>query len=156
MDNVISKKENDKLNVIIYYSNTKSKSLVMKNNLYKKKSRPIDQKNVIYKFKSPKDECIRQQSVNNVYIGYTTCTLSRGLSMHLQNWAIKVHRQNNHNEWIERETIVQCTKIEHRENNTIRLEICEALLIIYEKPDINKQYIGNKRILSLFQWGQFL
>ena len=150
-DNVISKKENDKLNVIMYYSNTKSKSLVMKNNLYRKKSRPIDQKNVIYKFKCPKDECIRQQLVNNVYIGYTTCTLSRRLSMHLQNGAIKVHYENTHNEKIDRDTIVQCTKIEHRENDTIRLEIREALLILNEKPDINKQDTGKKRILSLFQ-----
>ena len=74
-NNVTSKKENAKLNVIIYNSNTNSKSLFMKNDLYKKKSRPIDQKNIIYKFKCPKDECIRHQSVNNVYnvyIGYTT------------------------------------------------------------------------------------
>ena len=62
-----------------------------------------------------------------------------------------MHYENSHNEKIDRETIVQCTKIEHSENDTIKLEIREALLILYEKPDINKQDTGKKRILLLFQ-----
>ena len=55
--------------------------------------------------------------------------------MHLQNGAIKVHYEDNHNETIDRNTIVQCTKIEHRENDTIILEIRETLLILHEKLD---------------------
>ena len=32
-----------------------------------------------------------------------------------------------------------------------RLEILEALMILVEKPEINKQDTGKKRILTLFQ-----
>ena len=89
--NISCKDSSNKLNVVVYYKNAKSKDFVMKNNLYRKKGREIDQSNIIYEFKCPEDECVRHPSLNNVYIGHTTCTLSRRLSLHLQNGAIKMH-----------------------------------------------------------------
>ena len=148
-DNVKCKDENTKLNLIIYYKNTKTKSMIMRNNLTRKKNRrDIDQANVIYEFRCPEDECIRQQ-VNNVYLGYTTCTLSRRLSLHLQNGAIKVHSINTHGNKIDRKTIVDNTKVKYREQDQLRLEILEAILILFEKPELNRQDTGIKRKLSL-------
>jgi hypothetical protein len=150
-DNVKCKDDNNKLNIIIYYKNTKTKSLAMRNNLTRKKSRQLDHKNIIYHFNCPKDECIRQQTVNNAYDGYTDCTLSRRLSMHLQNGAIKEHWLQVHGQKIDRKTIVECTKIRYREHDKTRLEILEALIILNEKPEINKQDTGKKRKLTIFQ-----
>ena len=150
-DNVKCKDNNNKLNIIIYYNNTKTKSLVMRNNLTRKKSRQLDHKNIIYHFSCPRDECIRQQTVNNAYDGYTDCTLSRRLSMHLQNGAIKEHWLQVHGQKIDRKTIVECTKVRYREHDKTRLEILEALIILNEKPEINKQDTGKKRKLTLFQ-----
>ena len=149
-DNVQSKNENHKINVVIYYNNLKTMNMVMRNNLTLNK-RELSQFNIIYEFKCPKDECIRQQNINNAYLGYTECTLSRRLSMHLQNGAIVTHSIATHKKKIDRKTIVDCTKIRFRENDKNRLEILEAILILCEKPEINKQDTGKKRVLSLFQ-----
>ena len=122
----------------------------MKNNLTRKKNRrDIDQVNVIYEFRCPEDDCIRKQ-VNNVYLGYTTCTLSRRLSLHLQNGAIKMHSMNIHGSKIDRKTIVENTNVKYREQDQLRLEILEAILILFEKPELNRQDTGIKRKLSLF------
>ena len=150
-DNVQCKSSKTRLNLIIYYKNAKTKSMVMQNNLTRKKNRrEIDQTNVIYEFKCPHDECIRQQ-VNNVYIGFTTCTVSRRLSLHLQNGAIKLHSINIHKEKMSRVRIVENTKVKYREQNQLRLEVLESILILFEKPEINKQETGKQRKLSLFQ-----
>ena len=150
-DNVKCKDENTKLNLIVYYKNTKTKSMVMRNNLTRKKTkRDTDQANIIYEFRCPNDECIRQK-LNNVYIGYTTCTLSRRLSLHLQNGAIKEHSINTHGNKMDRNTIVENTKVRYREQDQNRLEILEAILILFDKPELNRQDTGIKRKLSLFQ-----
>lgn len=149
-DNVQCKNENHKINLVIYYNNLKTMNMVMRNNLTLNK-RELSQSNIIYEFKCPKDECIRQQNINNAYLGYTECTLSRRLSMHLQNGAIVTHSIAKHKKKIDRKTIVDCTKIRFRENDKNRLEILEAIIILCEKPEINKQDTGKKRVLSLFQ-----
>ena len=150
-DNVKCTNANSKLNIVIYYNNKKTKSMVMRNNTTRKTNRTLNQTNIIYEFQCPKDECIRQQSVNNAYDGFTDCTLSRRLSMHLQNGAIKDHYMTIHNEKIDRKTIVECTKVRYKESDQQRLETIEALIILCENPEINKQDTGRKRILSLFQ-----
>ena len=71
--------------------------------------------------------------------------------MHLQNGAIKEHWINKHKEKINRKTIVEHTKVRYKENDQTRLEVLESLIILHEKPEINKQDTGKKRILSLFQ-----
>ena len=50
-----------------------------------------------------------------------------------------------------RETIVENTKVKYREQNQLRLEVLESILILFEKPEINKQETGKQRKLSLFQ-----
>ena len=72
-DNVKCKGENSKLQMIIYYNNMKTKNMVMKNNMSGKK-RELSQTNVIYEFTCPQNECFHRPTMNNGYLGYTTCT----------------------------------------------------------------------------------
>ena len=149
-DNVKCKGENSRLQFVIYYSNMKSKNLVMKNNMSGKK-RELSLTNVIYEFTCPENECIHHPTINHVYIGFTTCTLSRRLSMHLQTGAILNHGVQKHKAKIPRKKAEESLKVRYKENHQERLEILEALMIMIEKPEINKQDTGKVRILSLFQ-----
>ena len=149
-ENVKCKGENGKLQIVIYYNNMKTKNMVMKNNLSGAK-RELSQVNVIYEFECPENECFHHPTINNDYLGYTTCTLSRRLSFHLQKGAIVQHYAIKHGKKIDRKTAEQCLKIRYKENNFDRLEILEAIMIMVEKPEINKQDTGKKRILKLFQ-----
>ena len=74
---------NDKLDLIIYYKNPKTAQLIMTNNTNKKTQ--LNTTNVIYQFTCPNEDCMLR-STN--YIGSTTTTLSRRLTMHLTNGAI--------------------------------------------------------------------
>ena len=149
-DNVKCKNENSKLQLMIYYNNMKTKNLVMRNNL-SAKTRELSQTNVIYEFQCPENECFHHPNINYVYLGYTQCTLSRRLSLHLQQGAIEKHSTLKHNKKIDRKTAEQNLKIRYRENDSYRLGILEALMIMIENPEINKQDTGKKRILTLFQ-----
>ena len=131
-DNVKCKSENTKLQVIIYYNNMKTKNLTMKNNLGGKK-RELSQTNVIYEYKCPEDECFRHQTINYGYLGYTTCTLSRRLSLHLQKGAIIQHHIDKHNVKVDRKSVEPNLKIRYKENDTNRLEILESLTISCEE-----------------------
>lgn len=149
-DNVKCKKENSELQLVIYYNNMKTKNLVMNNNLSRNK-RELSQTNVIYEFQCPQNECLHHPSINYVYLGYTQCTLSKRLSLHLQQGAIIQHSTLKHKSKIGRKTAEQNLKIRYKENDFNRLEILEALMIMIEKPEINKQDTGRKRTLTLFQ-----
>ena len=122
----------------------------MKNNILANK-RELSQTNIIYEFNCPRDECIHHSTLNYVYLGYTQCTLSKRLSFHLQNGAILKHYRSEHKAKIDRKTAEKCLKIRYKKNDFDRLEILEALMIMVEKPETNKQGTGKKRVLKLYQ-----
>ena len=76
--NVICKDKDKKLQLTIYYKNKKTRNLVMRNNT-NNISKPSKSTNVVYKFTCSHEDC-RPQTVS--YIGATTTTLSRRLTMH--------------------------------------------------------------------------
>ena len=108
---------------------------------------PLQQTNLIYEYKCPIGECEHQ---NNSYIGLTTTTLSRRLTMHLQQGGPKHHTQNHHNTPLTRDMLVKNTNIIARETNYNRLHILEALLIHKQKPPLNNQFTGTNRTLKLY------
>ena len=55
--NVQCSNVNDRLNLIIYYKNKKSKQLVIKNSLGEKRSQ-LQHTNVIYEISCPNEECV--------------------------------------------------------------------------------------------------
>ena len=71
-----------KMKLIRYYNKFKTSNLVIRNN-----SSPsvgvLQKNNVIYKFKCPLGDSITDN--NNIYVGLTSTTLSRRLTMHLSD-----------------------------------------------------------------------
>ena len=136
--------------MIIYYQSKKTKDLVIRTNEAAKGVRTLAKCNLVYQFTCPcPDGCIRPND-KSCYIGHTTCTLSRRLSYHLQNGAIKDHFANFHGRKITRDEIVQNTKVRYFESDRFRLKILEALIIKIEQPCLNVQETGQTRILKLF------
>ena len=90
--NILPTDPNKKIKLIIYYDKFKTPNLVIKNN-----SSPIgvlQKTNVIYQFKCPLEDCFSGN--NNIYIGLTSTTLSRRLTMHLSDTSsIAQHLKKN-------------------------------------------------------------
>ena len=139
----------DRLQVVIYYKSIKTRNLFMKNNL-SPKLRELARTNLIYDFTCNTGECTHLSTNKKRYSGLTTCTLSRRLTLHLQNGAIKSHFESCHNRNITRAEIVDMTKARCYQRDVHRLEILEALIIQREDPEINRQDTGKVQILKLF------
>ena len=81
--NILPTDPNKKIKLIIYYNKFKTSNLVIRNN--SSPSIGVFQKtNVIYKFKCPLGDCFSDNN-NNIYIGLTSTTRSRRLTMHLSD-----------------------------------------------------------------------
>ena len=117
----------------------------MTNNNEKKNM--LNSTNVVYQFICPNEDCMLRK-MN--YIGSTTTTLSRRLTMHLTNLAIREHQIGTHHSNLTREHIMNNTSILRKQNDINRLLINEAILIKLEKPEINRQDTGISRTLKLF------
>ena len=139
----------DTLQLVIYYKSSKTRNLIMRNNLTPK-VRDLAKTHLIYDFDCNEGECTHLPIQKRRYSGLTTCTLSRRLLLHIQNGAIKKHFEEKHGRNITRQEIVDGTKARYYERELRRLEILESLIIRFEDPDINKQDTGKKRILKLF------
>ena len=149
-DHVNTKNPRDKLQLVIYYRSTKTRDLVMKNNLAPK-VRDLAKTNLVYDFQCIVGECAHQIRRSDAqYSGLTKCTISRRLTLHLQNGAIKEHFLEKHGRKPTRKEIVDMTKARYYENDYQRLEILEALVIRFEDPLINRQDTGKTKILKLY------
>jgi hypothetical protein len=149
-NNVKTKDNETSISLLIYYKNTKTFQLVMRNNQSPRK-RPLSQFNLTYEFKCTIGECKHPPAIrNNSYIGFTKCQLSRRISYHLSNGAIKKHYHTFHNKKVSRKEIENNIKIRYKVNDINRLQIYEALMIYIEKPFINQQDTGKARTLHLF------
>ena len=93
--------------------------------------------NVIYQYKCQKGDC--ELLPNSQYIGMTTTTLSRRLTMHLQSGSIKTHTLEKHNLNITRDDLISNTTIYKQINDLSRLKIIEALRINNLNPSLNQQ-----------------
>ena len=92
--NILPTDPNKKIKLVIYYNKFKTSNLVIRND-----SSPsfgvLQKTNVIYKFKCPLGDCITDN--NNIYIGLTSTTLPRRLTMHLPDTgSIAQHLKNIH------------------------------------------------------------
>lgn len=139
--------EDEELKLLIYYKNRKTKDFLMTNNINRESS-SLQRSNIVYKFSCPVGGCKLQNNV--AYIGSTRTTLSRRLTMHLQEGSIKKHYEECHNKQLDRQSLVENTSIVASASDFERLFVKEALLIREESPDINHQETGIKRILHLY------
>ena len=109
----------------------------------------LQQTNLIYEYKCTKDDCEHLPQVS--YVGLTTTTLSRRITMHLGSGAPKSHTETSHQQSsLSRDMMVKNTKIIRKENDIRRLQIYEALIIQQKSPTINNQDTGLSRTLKLF------
>ena len=141
--NIKSVDEEKQLKIIIYYKTKKFKNLVIKNNTTK----PTDfslQHHVVYQYTCNKNGC---HSIENKYIGFTTTTLKERM---VQHSSIKKHHSSIHKKKIGYKEILENTKVLVRNNFKQDLLIAEALLIKYEKPQLNNKEEGSTGILHVF------
>ena len=137
----------NKLKVNIYYQSPTVSSLIMKNNPTKDQA-SLKQCNVVYRYQCNTGDCALLP--NSGYIGCTTTTLARRLTMHLQNGGPQVHAQTKHNTVLTRKEIVANTTILHRAPDRRRLLAFEALYIREEDPTMNRQ-LNSRRTLQLYE-----
>ena len=133
--------ENDSIKLVIFYKNKKTSNLVMKNNITEV-SNDLSRTGVVYEYNCPMGNC---KSRNNSYIGMTTTTLSRRLTLHLQNGTPKTHTLQEHNVCLTRDMLVSNTTIIDGSSDKKRLQVMEALYILNQKPSMNVQ-IGSTSI----------
>ena len=136
----------DTLKVVIYYKNKYTSNLYIKNNITKPIPK-LQQTSLVYEYKCSIGDCEHQE---NSYIGLTTNTLSRRLTLHLSNGAPKLHTSHKHDMTLTRQMLENNTKILAKESDYNKLHILEALFIQHFKPHINKQDTGSTRTLKLF------
>ena len=135
-DNVTCVNPADHIKLIIYYKNAKTKNLLMRNNMNTKLDNKLKCTNVVYRFSCPFEDC-RLRGIN--YIGATTTSLSRRLTMHLRDGAPKHHMAQTHQTTLTRKHLTENTTIIKIQHNKTRLFISEALLIRQHAPPLNKQ-----------------
>ena len=132
-----------KLQLRIYYKSRKTSNFVMKNNNFAP-SRHLDKKGLVYQYQCQLGDCKPQLSS---YIGCTTTSLSRRLTMHLQSGTIKNHTSLFHQTPLTRQMLVENTEIIDQELNHKKLMYLELIYIRLLKPSINIQGITQAVIL---------
>ncbi|MPC91946.1 hypothetical protein E2C01_087012 [Portunus trituberculatus] len=134
--NVVSPVNTDtKLQVIIYYKTRKTASLIMKNS-YLPPTHSLQEVNIVYQHSCTVGDCSHLKSR---YIGFTSITLSKRITAHLQDGAIRQHYMNEHGLFLKRQHMESNTTILAKENDCRRLKMTEAEHIHSEKPTINIQ-----------------
>ena len=145
LNNVVCVNPSDQLRLTIYYQNRKTSQLLIRNS--PECGDFLKRTNVVYQFACPHEDC-RLRPVN--YIGVTTTSLSRRLTMHLREGAPSDHMYKCHNCKLTRKQLVDNTSIIKSHICTNRLLIHEALLIRDRSPTLNKQV---KSCVTLGLWG---
>ena len=144
------------IKLIIYFTKYKTSNLIVRNNT-NSPNPLLTQTNVAYKFTCPFRECFSENNITpNIYIGYTTTTLSCRLTYHLTDIsAIKQHIMTKHNKDTDklkspnlRKILINNIKIIYKNNYKERLQILEAITI---KNTINKiAFTTSIKILNVF------
>ena len=124
------------IKLIVYYQTPSTAKLVMTNNI-SRDTTDLKATNVIYEFRCPIGDCARRS--NSSYIGYTTTTLSRRITMHLQNGAPEKHVRTVHGTNLTRSMMVNNTNIIARCSRKKKLTTLEAVYIRDRDPAINRQ-----------------
>ena len=126
----------DRLQLNIYYNNPTTSALLLKNNL-SGDTNTLKQTNVVHHYNCTLGDCALLP--RSAYIGNTTTSLSRRITMHLQHGGPLTHTEQHHTEHLTRQLLVQNTKILAKARDRRRLVALEAIYIREMDPTINKQ-----------------
>ena len=144
-DNVFPTNTEDKLNLIIYYKSKKTSNLLLKNSCLPPLSR-LQETSLVYEYTCKLGDCSHLPSK---YIGSTITTLSRRLTAHLQDGAIRRHVMNEHKTILTREQLEENTTIIEKSSDTQRLRMTEAVIIHINKPKMNNQLLPELSLPSM-------
>ena len=98
---------------------------------------PLKQANVVYFYKCTKGDCALL--TKSGYVGLTTTSLSRRITMHLQSGGPKTHSETEHDTPLTRRDMTEHTTILGTASDKRRLPVLEAVLIREIDPYINMQ-----------------
>ena len=112
------------------------RGLILRNNTSRDQA-PLKQTNVVYRYKCTIGDCALLP--HSAYIGNTTTSLSRRITMHLQQGGPLAHTLDHHGEQLTRQQMTQNTEILARAQDRRRLLALEAIYIRELDPTINKQ-----------------
>ena len=137
--NILPTDPNKKIKLVIYYNKFKTSNLVIRNNFLYPSIGVLQKNNVIYKFECPLGDCISDNN-NNIYVGLTSTTLSRRLTMHLSDTnSIDQHLKKHSCPTAQlRKILTDNTTILEHQNNKQKLQILEALHIRNLQPTLNR------------------
>ena len=135
--NILSTDPNKKIKLIIYYNKFKTSNLVIKNNS-SPSSGVLQKTNVIYQFKCPLGDCISDN--NNIYVGLTSTTRSRRLTLYLSDTSSIIQHLKKHSFPTTelRKILIDNTTILEHQNNKQKLQILEALHIRNMQQTLNR------------------
>ena len=134
--NCIPSNNSDTIRLTIYYKSPRVSNLVMCNNLSRDNSL-LKATNIVYEYKCQIGECAHRR--NSSYIGHTTTTLSRRMTMHLQSGGPMTHTVTDHGRRLQRSDLENNTKILTKCPQYRKLKILEAVYIRDKDPSINRQ-----------------
>ena len=141
-NNVKTTDEDAKLKLVIYYKTKSTASLVIKNNCLPAISN-MQETNLIYQYSCNVGDCSR---LNSRYIGSTITTLSKRITAHLQDGAIKRHHLDQHGTAPTRKHLEESTEVLQKEPDRKRIRMAEQVFIHMLKPSINIQLLPGSRL----------
>ena len=125
--NIKTTNPTDKIKLIIYYKSPSTSSTVLRNNMAAENSM-LKKSNIVYNCICQLGDCALLANCC-LYIGHTTTSLSRIITMHLQQGDLMKHMAASHHlEHLTRQMIVNI-EILAEESDPRRLKILEAILI---------------------------
>jgi len=136
----------DRIQLNVYYTNKRTSSLFMKNNVAERKGL-LRRSSVVYKIECPFEDCELQ---NCFYLGQTRNTISKRLTYHLQDGALKEHVSKHHHATLTRQNLEDHISVVAALQDYHRLSIYEALMILKLRPSINRQQDNFHNPLKLF------
>ena len=94
----------------------------------------------MYIFKCPLGDCISDNNYNNIYVGLTSTTLSRRLTMHISDTSSIAQNLKKHScpKTHLRKILTDNTTILEHQNNKQQLQILEALHIRNMQLELNR------------------
>ena len=134
--------EDTKIMLVIYYKTKRTSSLVIRNNCLPEINNMQDT-NLIYQYSCNVGDCSR---LNSRYIGSTITTLSKRITAHLQDGAIKRHHIDQHGTAPTRKQVEESTEVLQKEQDRKRIRMAEQVFIHMLRPSINIQLLPGSRL----------
>ena len=145
-NNCIPTSDQDSIKLNIYYRTPTTANMIMSNNPNRDHT-TLRQANIVYFYKCNKGDCALLP--RSGYVGLTTTSLSRRITMHLQAGGPRTHNDRHHDSPLTRKDMTDNTRILATACDRRRLPVLEAVFIRELGPCINLQ-VNARGTLQLY------